>query len=401
MIPKTEPAEHIPKSTSPLSMDTIVRDLRSLEKSLISSRERSQNQLNIMHTKVNRLEFENSKSQAELEDKKSKIKLLEEQNLKLKSDLEASELDKILASRRSREAMINISKLEKEVHELKIENESLKTEMILFKSSKLANRSSNLISLTDSDNDENDVTNFGDVVDDAPDWTRSKLSGNDQTSDGASNDEPHENTKDQKSPRQQKRKSRSESESENIPKSKKPCPMPTSLVFSSWNCIICSEPSKFNTKSQLQDHIKQQHPLRAWFCERCPFTASKKSGLTKHQKLHTTNELQFKDTENANKCNLCNVWFPPGSALTNHYKLYHCSNKDGVRDEKGTTDLGTSSNGQTSEDESADDLSVLCDLDERRGNVIDEILEARFWPRMAYHYNDNYPYYGHIQKGIY
>ena len=313
MIPKTEPVENNPRSTSPLSVDAIVRDLSILEKSFISSRERGQNQLNIMQTKVKRLEFENSKCQTELEDMKSKIKLLEEQNSKLKSDLEASDLDKNLYynqyqenGREFREAKITIGKLKKEVQELKIENQSL-----------ISKGSSNLTTLTDSNNDDNDVTqNMCGVVDDAPEWTRSKLTG------------------------QQKRKSGSESENEDIPKFKKPCLEPINL---SWNCNICFGHSKFYTKAQLQDHIKQEHPLRAWFCERCPFTASKKSGLIKHQKLHTANELKFKDTENASKCKLCNVWFPPGSSLANHNKLYHCSSKDDVNDEKGTIDLGTSS----------------------------------------------------------
>ena len=56
-----------------------------------------------------------------------------------------------------------------------------------------------------------------------PEWTRSKLSADDETSDETSNEELNEKAKDSKSSHQQKRKSRSESENENVPKSKKPC----------------------------------------------------------------------------------------------------------------------------------------------------------------------------------
>ena len=54
MIPKTEPAENIPQSLplSAVSMDSIVKDLRSLEKRYIASKEKAQNQLNDTQSKV-------------------------------------------------------------------------------------------------------------------------------------------------------------------------------------------------------------------------------------------------------------------------------------------------------------------------------------------------------------
>ena len=137
MIPKTEPAENIPKSTPPLSMDSIVKDLRILEKSFSSSRERDQNQLNIMQTNVKRLEFENSKSKTELEDMKSKIKLLEEQNSKLKSDLEESDMHKRGLAAEKTHFISKCNKLKKKVKELTMENNWLKTELLIQKSSKL------------------------------------------------------------------------------------------------------------------------------------------------------------------------------------------------------------------------------------------------------------------------
>ena len=242
MIPKTEPAENIPKSTPPPSMDSIVRDLRSLEKSFISSKERGQNQLNIMQTKVKRLEFENSAAKSELEDMKSKISLLEDRNSKLESDLKASDLKKNLYNNqfqengrmvRELEAVnasftIKINKLKKESQELKLKNKFLKAEMKLLRTSKLAseisklensdgsNRSANVNKSGDSVSDDPDITFSGDVDDEVPEWTRSKLSSDEETS----NDELHKTMQDQK----QKRKSRSEDESENLPKSKKPCP---------------------------------------------------------------------------------------------------------------------------------------------------------------------------------
>ena len=250
MFPKTEPAENIPKSTPQPSMDSIVRDLRSLEKSFISSKERGKNQLNIMQTKVKRLEFENIAAQSELEDMKSKISLLEDQNSKLKSDLKASDLNKNLYYNQCQENgrmvreleaenasfTIDINKLKKEVQELKLKNKFLKAEMKLLRTSKLEseisksensdepNRSANVNKSGDSVSGDPDITRFGDVVDEAPEWTRSKLSSDEETSNDTSNDELHKSMQDQKSSREQKRKSRSEDESEKLPKSKKPCP---------------------------------------------------------------------------------------------------------------------------------------------------------------------------------
>ena len=137
MIPKTEPADNMPISTSPLSMDSIVKDLRSLEKSFISSRERGQNQLNIMQANVKSLDLENSKSKTELENMKSKIKLLEEQNSKLKSDLEESDMYKRGLVAEKTHFISNRNKLKKKVKELTMENNWLKTELLIQKSSKL------------------------------------------------------------------------------------------------------------------------------------------------------------------------------------------------------------------------------------------------------------------------
>ena len=225
MIPKTEPAENIPKSTSPPSMESIVRDLRRLEKSFISGRERSKNELQTMQTRATRLEFENSKSQTVLEEMKSKIRLLEDQNSKLKSDLEASELDKNLYYNQYQEngRMVreleaantsftnNITKLKKEVQELKLKNKFLKAEMKLLQTSGLESEKPKP--------EKSDESN-------APEWTRSKLSAGDETSDETSNEELNKKMKDSKSSRQSKRKSRSETENENLPKSKKSCPAP-------------------------------------------------------------------------------------------------------------------------------------------------------------------------------
>ena len=392
MIPKTEPAENIPKSTSSLSMDSIVRDLRSLEKSFISSKERGQNQLIIMQTKVKRLEFENSAAQSELEDMKSKIRLLEEQNSTLKFDLKESNINKYLYYNQYQENgrmvreleaekasfAIDINQLKKEVQEQKLKNKFLKAEMKLLRTSKLAseiskseksdesNRSADRNGSDDSCSNDPDVTDFGDEVDNAPEWTRSKLPADDETSNENSNNEPHDKMKDGKSSRQQKRKSKFECESENLPKSKKPCPSPINPL---WNCTICWRRSQFNTKSQLQDHIKQEHPLRTWFCRRCPFTASKKSGLTKHEELHAMNAFRFEDTENAGHCNLCNVWFPPGSALAHHNNSYHLSNPD----KSHSADSDTSYKNSNLDDSEYN-------LRKRKGNVIEQIVEQKFWP---------------------
>ena len=227
MIPKTEPAENIPKSTPPPSMDTIVRDLRSLEKSFISGRERSKNELQTIKTRAIKLEFENSAYQSELDELKSKVIFLEDQNSKLKSDLEASELDKNLYYNqyqengrmvRELEAELeaeyasftnNITKLKKEVQELKLKNKFLKAEMKLLQTSELASEKPK----PEKSNESN-----------APEWTRSKLSVDVENSDETSNEELNKKMQDSK--RQQKRKSRSEAENENLPKSKKSCPAP-------------------------------------------------------------------------------------------------------------------------------------------------------------------------------
>ena len=130
MIPKTEPAENIPQSLplSAVSMDSIVKDLRSLEKRYIASKEKAQNQLNDTQSKVQILEIENSRYKKELEDMKLKIEKLEKENSKLKSDLEESDSDKRLYHKQYQENG-------KEVRKLKTENESLEAKIKLLQSS--------------------------------------------------------------------------------------------------------------------------------------------------------------------------------------------------------------------------------------------------------------------------
>ena len=219
MIPKTEPAENIQKSTPPQSVDAIVRDLRILEKSFISSRESGYNELKIVQTKVKTLEFENSAVKSELEDMKSKIRLLEGQNSKLKSDLEASDYYKNLYYNQYLENGREFPGATITINKLKQENAFLKRKGYRW----------GFYGLDGDDSGSNypDVTNFGDVVDNAPEWTRSKLSGDDETS----NDESHKKMDDQIPSGQQKRKLRSESESENLPKSKKSRSAPIMLKY--------------------------------------------------------------------------------------------------------------------------------------------------------------------------
>ena len=225
MIPKTEPAENIQKSTPPQSVDAIVRDLRILEKSFISSRESGYNELKIVQTKVKTLEFENSAVKSELEDMKSKIRLLEGQNSKLKSDLEASDYYKNLYYNQYLENGREFPGATITINKLKQENAFLKRNRARrgFKEPK----SEKLNAAGDSGSYNPDVTNFGDVVDNAPECTRSKLSGDDETS----NDESHKKMDDQIPSGQQKRKLRSESESENLPKSKKSRSAPIMLKY--------------------------------------------------------------------------------------------------------------------------------------------------------------------------
>ena len=378
MIPKTEPSENIPKSSPPMSLDSIIKDLKGLEKSLISDKQRAENQLKIMDSKVKMLELENARSTTHLNDMKSKMRLLEEQNSKLKSDLEASESEKILYHRQYQKNGVELRELQKENDSLKakyievleakyvklskVAKSQISSESEESKEPEAATQLSDLYAAGNlfSENHANDVTNFGALVDDAPDWTRSKLVNNDETLNEDAFKESSKNTttfntetldlnfmkkvrentdemdrhlaiklhrelnSERKSSRQKftqnKRKSDSESENEGSPKSKKSFP---ETIDPSWNCNICHGLFKFSSQAGLHEHIKETHPTRTWFCERCPFTATKKSGLAKHKKLHFENETKFKNTANAGKCNLCNVWFPPGSASANHNKLYH------------------------------------------------------------------------------
>ena len=374
MIPKTEPSENIPKSLSPLSLDSIVKDLKSLEKSLVLDKKRAVDRLNqLMDSKVKMMELENAQSTRQLNDMRSKMKLLEEQNSKLKSDLEATESEKILYHGQYQKIGTEFGELQKEHGTLKAKyTELLEAKFIkLSKEAKspvssksdeakefeAANRVSDLCASGNLflDNDDSNVTNFGAVDDDAPEWTRSKLTDNDESTNEGSIKESsknmtspnpetlnlslirklRENTDEMdrqlalklhrelnnecKSSRQNKRKAGSDSGNKDFPISKKSCYDP----LDTWNCNICFGLFKFTSKAGLYKHVKETHPTRTWFCERCPFTATKKSGLVKHEKLHVENEMKFKDTEKAGKCNLCNVWFPPGSALANHNKLYH------------------------------------------------------------------------------
>ena len=382
MIPKTEPSENIPKSSSPLSLDSIVKDLKSLEKSLVSDKVKAQNQLKIVDSKMKMLELENDRSKTQLNNMKSKMKLLEEQNSKLKSDLEASESDKILYHGQYKKNGRELRELTKEIESLRAKHIELleakcvqvsreaKSQIFEITSeadeSEIdgeANRLSDLYAAGNlySDNDDNDVTHFGDLVDNAPDWTRCKLKINDGTSKERSMIEPCQNMtpsnneemdrriplrplalefleempSEQTSSHQNKRKSSSENEIEDIPKSKKAC---SETVGLSWSCKIdyclprgahanldamISELRAFKTKAELHAHVREKHTNRTWFCKRCPFTSTNRSKLTKHENLHYENEMKFKDNEYAGKCNLCNIWFPPGSALGNHNKFYH------------------------------------------------------------------------------
>ena len=196
MIPKTEPSENIPKSLSPLSLDSIVKDLKSLEKSLVLDKKRAVDQLKIMDSKVKMLELENARSKTQLNDMKSKMKLLEEQNSKLKSDLEATESEKILYHGQYQKIGTELGELQTEIGTLKAKYiELLEAKFIKLlkgvdspvssksEESEAANRLSDLYASGNlfSDNDDSDVTNFGAVVDDAPEWTRSKLTNNDET----------------------------------------------------------------------------------------------------------------------------------------------------------------------------------------------------------------------------
>ena len=373
MIPKTEPSDNIPKSSSPLSLDSIVKDLKSLEKSLVSDKVKAQNQLKIMDSQMKMLEQENERSKMQLNNMKSKMRLLEEQNSKLKSDLEASESDKILYHGQYQKNGREVRELTKEIESLRAKHIELleakyfqlsreaKSQIFEITSEadesekvEEANRLSDLYAAGNlySDNDDKGVTHFGDLVDNAPDWTRSKLTINNGTSEERSMIESCQNitpsyneemdrriplsplaigfhegmTSEQTSSHQNKRKSSSENEIEDIPKSKKPC---SETVGLSWSCKIdfclamLSELRTFKTKAELHAHVRERHTNRTWFCKRCPFTATNRSKLTKHENLHHENEMKFKDNEYAGKCNLCNVWFPPGSALGNHNKFYH------------------------------------------------------------------------------
>ena len=77
-------------------MDSIVKDLKSLEKQYVESKAKAQNQMSMAETKIKMLENENTQSKNGLKDMKWKIELLKKQNLKLKSDLDASNSDKML-----------------------------------------------------------------------------------------------------------------------------------------------------------------------------------------------------------------------------------------------------------------------------------------------------------------
>ena len=97
MIPKIEPAENIPESTSSIMcMDSIIKNLKTIERHYVRDKENAKNQLNMLRDKIQNLETENLKSKSDFEQMKSKMKLLEEQNAKLKSDLEVSDSDKTL-----------------------------------------------------------------------------------------------------------------------------------------------------------------------------------------------------------------------------------------------------------------------------------------------------------------
>ena len=126
MIPKIEPAENIPESISSITcMDSIIKNLKTIERHYVRNKENAKNQLNMLRDKIQNLETENLKSKSDFEQMKSKMKLLEEQNAKLKSDLEVSDSDKTLYHNQ-------YIKNGRDVRELKAENESLKAKIKLF-----------------------------------------------------------------------------------------------------------------------------------------------------------------------------------------------------------------------------------------------------------------------------
>ena len=271
VIPKTEKnlGQNVPVSRPMVSIKSIIKDLQDLDKSLITK-----NQMDALNAQLIKLTKENEKMKSELETKDEKIlryKNLYHENLK-------------------------------ELTEINAENEQLKAEIATLKTStEVGNEISEVsissiqaaVPVNDSrSEDEEDEPVVGTMLavcdnDNVP------LSELKKSSKRSLDDTEHGSTTKKTKINLQK------------PDSNQP-----------WKCIICKS-CRFETIEELRNHFTSTHPLKAWFCGRCPMF------VANHERLHVMNDFKYGGASFAQQCEFCKICFGQTFALTAHLNMYH------------------------------------------------------------------------------
>ena len=279
MIAKTEKhlAANRPGSKAALSIQSIIKDLQDLDKSLITK-----NQLEAM---------------------KTKMKHLEEENSRMKTELQATEADRKLYYNQFHQNV-------KELNMMKAENQSLKEEIASLKMTEASNTEEITCSSFQSaipvhesrseiDDSEENQENFEQVSTLLAIDSGNKVTAGIGSKRTISNEEPSE-------PNNKKAKI------QNI------------HVMQLWKCTIqpCEE-NRFTLVEDLRSHIVDCHPERKFVCNRCPFSTTARSNLKEHERCHITNDLKYNGVEGAKKCALCDIYFNNNGNLTKHNQMFH------------------------------------------------------------------------------
>ena len=265
MIAKAEKnlAANRPGSKAALSIQSIIKDLQDLDKSLVTKNE--------------------------LEAMKTKMKKLEKENSRMKIELQATEADRKLYYNQFHENV-------KELNDLKAENESLKEEISSLKKTEESNieeiANSSFQSAIPVNDTPSDIDN-----DEGNQAMRTTLPiENDDNGIACSGPSVLEQIV--------------------SPGSKRP------RLIQLWKCSImpCKD-NRFTLAEDLRSHIVDCHPERRYLCSRCPFSTNHRANMNDHERSHVTNELKYSGVEGAKKCTLCDVYFQ--NNLNQHNKMYH------------------------------------------------------------------------------
>ena len=288
---------NVPASCSALSIKSIVKnfqksikDLQDLDKSLILKSE-----LEAMKEKQKKLEEENSSLKTDLLDHLASSQKLRDENERLKAELEATERDKMVYYNQYHRNGKEVGELKAEVERLKNQNQVLKDENEYLK--EIEPRPALIENKTEGQEER--------ITDGSPSSSiTSALPINEfAVSEKEIEIVSIESQCDPKRPRLELSGTESDAEKK-------------------WKCMLCKT-LRFKTLEDVRSHTKTSHPERKHFCNTCPFATYQKANLRIHLNGHQTNEMEYKGSESAEFCSLCNVYFGCTRNLTQHNNYYH------------------------------------------------------------------------------